>query len=140
MERIIPFDTELPCKPRLLREPQGGWLVKSSPSRFTLDLLRQCMDKSKGIAFWGGYLGGRKEQPQPAAGAVGLQGCHLQNCQPLIPPDPAAPLAQPQPSQSSPTPEINSGSSGPAAFPFWDGASRWVQDFTSREDRGKTKN
>lgn len=31
----------------------GRLVVKNIPSRFTLDLLRQCMDKSKGIAFLG---------------------------------------------------------------------------------------
>lgn len=94
--------------------------------------------------FWG-YLGGRKEQSQPAAGAVCLQGCHLQKSyNELLPTSrPSRSSSAPgpaQPSQSSSTPEINSGSSGPAAFPFWDGASRWVQGAGFHLQRSQKEN
>lgn len=130
MERTIPFDTELPCSPRLLREV-AWW--KGSPRQVYSGSAEAAHGQIQRNCFSGGYLGGRQEQPQAAAGAVGLQGCTcrtptMNSCQPLIPPDPAAPLAQPQPSQSSPKSQINSGSSLQPSPPGM--VSRWVQDFS----------
>lgn len=85
--------------------------------------------------FWG-YLGGRKEQPQPAAGAVGLQGCHLQNSHNEL-----LPTSHPSRSSSTPGP-ASTKSELPkitnqlrelhAAFPSWDGPADGcrLQDFS----------
>lgn len=109
--KIIPFDTELPCNPRLLREV-AGW--KSSPRQVYNGSAEAAHGQIQRNCFWGGYLGGRKEQPQPAAGAVGLQGCHLQNSHNEL-----LPTSHPSRSSSTPGPapakfpksQMNSGSS-----------------------------
>lgn len=73
VERITPFDTELPCNPRLLKPHRrlAGWwksrqrqVYDGSAEAGHGQIQRNC--------FSGGYLGGRKEQPQPASGAMGL--------------------------------------------------------------------
>lgn len=141
--KIIPFDTELPCNPRLLREV-AGW--KSSPRQVYNGSAEAAHGQIQRNCFWGGYLGGRKEQPQPAAGAVGLQGCHLQNSHNEL-----LPTSHPSRSSSTPGPAPAKfpnhkwTQGAPCSLPLLGWASRWVQGAgflrgTCRQARRKTKN
>lgn len=115
------------------KAPQGGCLVAEQPQA---GLQWICWGSTwtnpKELLFWG-YLGGRKEQPQAAAGALGLQGCTcrtptMNSCQPLVPPDPAAPPASP--SQVRAPQNHKSTQGAPCSLPLLGWASRWVQDFS----------
>lgn len=103
----------------------GGWLVEQQPQA---GLQWICWGSNwtnpKELLFLG-YLGGRKEQPQPAADAVGLQGCHLQNSHNELLPTShhsrssstpgAAPTKSELPKITNQFRELH------AAFPSWDG-------------------
>lgn len=63
------FDTELPCSPRLFKPLREiGWW-KSSHRRVYNGSPEAAHGQIQRKGFLGAYLGGRKEQPQPASGA-----------------------------------------------------------------------
>lgn len=115
------FDTELPCSPRLFKPlREVGWW-KSSHRQVYNGSPEAAHGQIQRKGFLGAYLGGRKEQPQPASGAWVCSAATptINSCQPLVPPDPAVPCPA-KPRQSSLTPQMDLGSSLPA-FPIWDG-------------------
>lgn len=141
VEMIIPFETELPCNPKLLK-PHGevGWW-KSSHRQFYNGSAEAVHGQIQKELLFGGYLGGRKEL---AAFICCCRFVVLQNSQSellptSVPPDPALGAAP-----GSIQVKSTRGALLPT-FPLWDEATRWVQHGaflrgTCREARRKTKN
>lgn len=87
------FDTELPCSPRLFKPLREiGWW-KSSHRQVYNGSPEAAHGQIQRKGFLGAYLGGRKEQPQPASGAWVCSAATptINSSQPLVPPDPAVP-------------------------------------------------
>lgn len=117
----FPLIQNCPATPGSSGRLLGG---RAAPGRFTMDLLRQHRDKSKGIAFLGFF---RREEGAGTAcswccGFAGLPPAELQQWTPTTSrPSRSSSAPGPAPAKSEPPKTTNQLRELPAAFPCWMG-------------------